>query len=102
MVFILSLDFYSLASEIVERQPFGYSVVPTNTMEQKSLSTKDSYSDFQQMLKMFRQKQIQRGLGDQEIVTHKSFFPEMGKTKPFINRPCPLLHLHLSTLKTGD
>lgn len=101
MVFILSLDFYSLASEIVERQPFGHSIVPTNTTEQKSLSTKDSYSDFQGMLKMFRQKQIQRDLGDQEIVTHKSF-PEMGKTKPFINRPCPLLHLHLSTLKTGD
>lgn len=38
---------------------------------------------------MFRQKQIQRDLGGQEIVTHKPFFPEMGKTKPFINRPAP-------------
>lgn len=41
------------------------------------------------MLKMFRQKQIQRDLENQEIVTHKSFFPEMGKTKPFINCPAP-------------
>lgn len=50
MIFILSLGFYSLASEIVERQPWGHSVVPTNTTKQKSLSTKDSYSDFQQTL----------------------------------------------------